>query len=291
MRVCAICGKKLSVFDGKKISGKELICKECIGRLPSLAVSLVSHLTSYDLQGLIRYADEIVPGLRGVFTETSSYGSLHIDEYNNLFAVCGKKHVDKAGKPDESVKDIYRAASLRGISFSIVPDKEQKNRNKVTGSVKLTVFLNEPQMDASTVIREHISCACHRVDDLHVAFDEPNDLVFFRGTFNRMLARIYGEYTRSEEENKEEEWERDNGRNRQEYGRQTWEREEPDSEYAKAKAAFMLEDGYTEKELKAQRNRLLKAFHPDEGDAGTTLYAQNVNRYYEILLDNLRERK
>lgn len=45
----------------------------------------------------------------------------------------------------------------------------------------------------------------------------------------------------------------------------------------------MLEEGYTLEELKKQRNRLMKTFHPDEDDAEITKYAQKINHAFEIL--------
>ena len=45
----------------------------------------------------------------------------------------------------------------------------------------------------------------------------------------------------------------------------------------------MLDEGYTLDELKKQRNRLLKSFHPDEGSEETKKYAQKINSAYELL--------
>ena len=56
-----------------------------------------------------------------------------------------------------------------------------------------------------------------------------------------------------------------------------------DTSYVSALSLFMLEEGYTMDELKKQRNRLMKSFHPDEDDAETVRYAQKINCAYEIL--------
>ena len=55
------------------------------------------------------------------------------------------------------------------------------------------------------------------------------------------------------------------------------------SDYYTALNLFMLDEGYTLEELKKQRNRLLKSFHPDEGSEETKKYAQKINGAYEIL--------
>lgn len=59
------------------------------------------------------------------------------------------------------------------------------------------------------------------------------------------------------------------------------------SDYYAALNLFMLDEGYTMDELKKQRNRLLKSFHPDEESEETKKYAQKINSAYEILKRNL----
>ncbi len=54
--------------------------------------------------------------------------------------------------------------------------------------------------------------------------------------------------------------------------------------YQEALALYMLSEPFTKAELKKQRNRLLKSFHPDEGDSQTMVYAQKINKGYETLL-------
>lgn len=60
-----------------------------------------------------------------------------------------------------------------------------------------------------------------------------------------------------------------------------------DTSYVSALSLFMLEEGYTMDELKKQRNRLMKSFHPDEDDAETVRYAQKINCAYEILKNRM----
>lgn len=55
------------------------------------------------------------------------------------------------------------------------------------------------------------------------------------------------------------------------------------NEYERAKCLFMLDDKYTLDELKTQRNRLLKAFHPDNTHDNSDRYIDRINRSYEIL--------
>ena len=55
----------------------------------------------------------------------------------------------------------------------------------------------------------------------------------------------------------------------------------------KALALFMFDslNDVTAESLKAQRNRLIKSFHPDTGSEDDNKYAQKINEAYMILLD------
>lgn len=294
MRTCSICDKNLSLFDGKKIFGNGLVCKECIGKIPKMAVSSLEHLTDYDVKDLMAYAYATAPKLRSVFLETASYGTLHIDEINGLFAICDKKQVDKTGRLSDTVKDIYQALYLTNISMTIVPDKTQNSPNKIKGLVKFVAVLTNPQINISTTVKERVSCVCYEVDDEHMGFDEPNDLVFFKNMFNQMMKKAFDRYKKAWEEQKEIEEEKkkeEERKRREQEEKEHKEMEKQDMEYIKAKAAFMLEDGYTEKELKTQRNRLLKTFHPDEGETDVSSYTQNINKYYKILMKHMEDNR
>lgn len=60
-----------------------------------------------------------------------------------------------------------------------------------------------------------------------------------------------------------------------------------DADYTSALSLFMLEEGYTLDDLKKQRNRLMKSFHPDEKDAETARYAQKINSAYVVLKNRM----
>ena len=65
----------------------------------------------------------------------------------------------------------------------------------------------------------------------------------------------------------------------------TTEKEAPPSELQQAMALFMIDDlsGVTLAQVKEQRNRLIKMFHPDTGSDEDTRYAQKINAAYEVL--------
>ena len=59
-------------------------------------------------------------------------------------------------------------------------------------------------------------------------------------------------------------------------------------EVQKALALFMFDSvaDLTVEALKAQRNKLIKAFHPDQGESDEA-YAKKINAAYELLSDVL----
>jgi len=61
-----------------------------------------------------------------------------------------------------------------------------------------------------------------------------------------------------------------------------------DIELIKAMNLFMFDnlEGLTESDIRKQRNKLLKAFHPDKGEE-SALYAQRINRAYDLLIKNI----
>lgn len=57
------------------------------------------------------------------------------------------------------------------------------------------------------------------------------------------------------------------------------------NDYQEALALYMLTCPYTKEEVRKQRNRLLKTFHPDES-SDNSRYAQKINKAYDILMKN-----
>ena len=62
-------------------------------------------------------------------------------------------------------------------------------------------------------------------------------------------------------------------------------------EYVLAKATLLVDDAYDMDEIKKQRNKLIKAFHPDtmDDDEDAAYYAQKINDAYGILKERLRK--
>lgn len=63
-----------------------------------------------------------------------------------------------------------------------------------------------------------------------------------------------------------------------------------DEPLIKAMSLYMFDslDKVTEEDIKHQRNKLLKAFHPDEGEESVK-YSQKVNEAYEVLINEIKK--
>lgn len=53
---------------------------------------------------------------------------------------------------------------------------------------------------------------------------------------------------------------------------------------------FMLDGEYTLEDVKKQRNRMLKAFHPDNDSSIDSKYGEKINACYEVLLNEIKKR-
>ena len=97
-------------------------------------------------------------------------------------------------------------------------------------------------------------------------WQEPADLTMFRNMFNQMLENARKKYD--------------------ETCRNTLICK-ADIDYFKAKSLFMVEDDYDEEEIKIIRKKMMKIYHPDNGETDTKK-SETINRYYDILMERLK---
>jgi len=266
------------MFSGKKLSNGNGICNQCFSKLSEIAKDNISHLTEYDVKENYLYVEEISNHYKKIFIETAYYGDLHIDEINGLFAFCKKSAIDRNGKIVKDIKDIYHCLNLSNISITIIPNKRKSNRNQICGTVKLIGVLEKPQLNINRIIKDNAFCKLYEVDDEHLGWSEPNDLIFFKNMFNKMIDISYKKYEKLEEEKYKDNVQHEIAKNE-------------DIEYIKAKAVFMLDgNDFSKEDIRRQRNLLLKTFHPDESIHSSSKYAQEINRYYQILLNKVEEK-
>ena len=259
MASCIICGHRAGFAPFKTMSGP--LCKDCVSHIPQSAKKGIKASSASTIRSIIRYDKKNNPVFKKIFEETSSYGTLRLDERHGLFALC--EETDEYGKIITECHDIFSALYLKDFAFSM-QDKEA-NESYVKVSISFTAELTEPSIILKSMIRQ-ATCYAKRVDDSHIMYSEPSNLTLFRSVMTQMIRSAYEKY---------------------DYEARKDLITPHAMELLKARSLFLLEPDYTEKELKKQRNRLIKVFHPDSGEKDVQKYAVKVNEYYRLLKQEL----
>lgn len=253
---CAECGNPAKAILRAKLQDGNYICPSCCRSIPYYAYQ--SYLEEYTLEmyrffkEYKKYSDE---ELRPVFQETISYASLHLDENNGLFYI---------GLAIDKKTVFLKLENLLAIDLVFKP-KEVKSGitgQKVEGDVLIQLVMNEPYFKyEDKLIKDVKAKAKKELFGTKVVYDNPKGMDEFCDAF----ARAWEPYINA---------------------RSSSAQQSQPSEFQQAMALFMLDslEGVTIQDLKAHRNRMIKAFHPDKGGAADdTRYAQKINNAYEVL--------
>lgn len=254
---CMLCGKETSFFSSHKTMDG-IVCKECYKKIPSLLFKDSKNQS----ESAIRIAKESAENNFERFSTTSSYGSLRLDENNGLFAIA--KKIDKSGKPINSynVFSIYDLDDI-GINCASV----QSDRNNLYTTVELTFKLLRPYMSAKVKIKKRAKCTYKRVDSSHIEWTEPKELTFFRSILFQFLSGSFEKLKEFLAGKTIHDW-----------------------EIEKARTVFMLEEDYSEQDLKRARRLLMKVYHPDVAGEDTTRETAIINKMYDALKTELERR-
>jgi hypothetical protein len=132
---------------------------------------------------------------------------------------------------------------------------------------EFTCRLEDPYISIKKIVKKGLRCHTKRVDNTHVSWEEPNDLVMFKSLFNQMLTGA---------------WEKVN---QMLCGKTVYE-----FELEKARAIFMLPKDYTSEDLKKARRLMMKVYHPDKAGVDVTREAQIINDAHDLLKADLERR-
>ncbi|MBO4847065.1 MAG: J domain-containing protein [Lachnospiraceae bacterium] len=259
---CIVC-KKLAIGSPYRCSDG-VICKDCSQLMPSSTLRSLKMEPASTVKRLIDITRSNIPRYRKIFDETSHFGNIHIDERNGLIALCSNREI-KDGKLKSSCKNIFSVLNVQDCNFNIKTESSSENAVKV--SIHFILVLAEPNITIKEQIG-HATCNAHRVDYEHISYSEPSALTLFRSIFVGMLRQTWEKYDYMQSHNFIS----------------------PQAvELTLSRALFMVDEQYTLNEIKRQRNRLIKAFHPDSNkDIDATKYTEKINNAYKILKDNLR---
>lgn len=250
----------------KKISGLP-VCDNCRKRLPSFDL----QFTKDSVKQLIEYK-----GNTELFHKTHNLGKLCIDNENGLFVVNEK--INSEGKTNSQYVFSVLYADNFTLYYEIYKDKKgqavlRKNKSRVAGDIIFHCAMRYPTITFDCTLLKNIEMPFLKIDSTHISWDEPIVLRDFKNIFYVMVERAFKRYRRSLENDSPEK-------------ENMFTKDRMKSDLTEALAAYYLEPGYTEADLKKRKRKLMKTFHPDEGETNEE-YAQKINRYYDILLRNI----
>ena len=260
---CAVCGEKTKLLTRTRLNDGNYLCSKCTECVPSyMNESLVNHYDLENFQGFQRYVAYSDSVLRPMFAEMHKYYCLHIDTENEIFYIGDRLDDKTLFFQFDQLEDfdlVYHAEEF----------KEGMVGDKVFGRLLLKIkmgypyFYYEKQLDTHVKAKAKKSFFGSKVD-----YENPKGmdefLMYFFDAWKSSL-----EKAEIEDELDEEIGIADAG----------------SDELTKAMALFMFDDltKVTIIDLKAQRNLLIKTFHPDKAETNSEQYAQKINSAYETL--------
>ncbi len=259
---CAYCGQKTSFLTRMKLHDGNYLCSTCASKIPSfMKESVKSHYDLDDYRTLLGYIDYSVRELRPCFHETHCYYSIHIDTENKLFYLGYDMNEKTVFFNFHSIEDF-------DLAFKAEVLKEGALGDKVKGEVLFVLKVNAPYfyheeiLDYSAKAKAKKKFLSNRVE-----YDNPKGmdefLLFFQTAWKASLEEAYA----------------------QEQYKSATNDAVLSGDLQQAMALFMIDriEDLSLERIKVQRNRLIKAFHPDKGSAEDTAYAQKINGAYEVL--------
>ena len=262
MSECIICGNAANLFHRKK-TFDGFLCSTCMSHIPQVLKPSIRKYSLEQIREIIAWIDKYHSYYIKTFDETASYGDLHIDEYHGLFAICSKKQIIDGKLPD-TCYDIFSCLDLTDVGLAT--KNAAANDNSVNVDIELMCEIDHPAISFKKIIKSNAKCIMKRLDSETVQYSEPESLSVFRNIFNQMLKSALEKYN---------------------YNVQNDFLTKQDVEIFAAKSLFMLDEVFSKEELKQQRNRMLKVFHPDEANGESSemaTYTKRINDAYKLLL-------
>lgn len=260
---CADCGKKTKFLTRMTFADKAALCSKCSEKIPSyMTDSVRNNYTYQDYLELKEYVEHSQKELKPQFHETHKYYNVHIDTDHRLL------YIDGFSNGEPLYVHLYNVDELN-FTFSAEEFKEGVFNDKVTGKVLMSIRVSTPSFYYEKIVDQNAkSKAKKEFFGTRVAYENPKGMDEFMLFFNTAkLADLEAEYDRLCDEEEELGY------------------EYVSLELQQAMSLFMIDelDKMTLSELKAQRNKLIKTFHPDKANEAETKYAQKINAAYEIL--------
>ena len=265
---CAHCGKKAGLLTRMKLHDGNCLCGDCVSLIPSfMRDSVKKHYDLEDYRAFLDYKNYSDRELRPRFRETHSYYTIHIDTENKIFYLgydINEKTVFFNFYSIEDFDLVFKAEVL----------KEGVLGDKVKGEVLLVLKVNAPYFYHEEILDYSAKAkAKKKIFSNTVEYDNPRGmdefLLYFQRAWQASLEEVYAQAERANSAGESA----------------------MANDLQQAMALFMIDrvEDLTIEKIKAQRNRLIKAFHPDRGSSDDTAYAQKINCAYETLQKYLNQ--
>lgn len=262
--ICCICNTELSLFD-KFLSSKcydGVVCKHCKNKFPSLFS--ITGYTSKEIVELINYVQKN----KKEFFCTTHYGRLFLDEVHGLIAYNKGEKLDD--KKTSLQNNIFKADDLDLFEISLSEPKI--SRTVVYSNVLLYMHLQKFNASFNKIIKSNEKSTIKRLDNRSMVFDPPMGYVFIRAVANQMISNSISNFRKLVDELIAE-------RNKIDRERANLSQ----TELFKAKTILMLDDSFTQEDVKKHYRHLTKCLHPDVNQGYGDEYMQKINWAYELL--------
>lgn len=275
--MCVHCGKKTNMLTRAKLKDGSYLCSKCASAIPSAVSICEGDYQAY--LSTLGYIEESKNQLAKEFRETHRFQSIHIDTQHKLFYL------------DDVYPTIYlKFENLDEFNMNFAADDVKTGMlgSKVTGKIFYKVKVSFPAIFIDRVLVDNAKATANIKTGIFndkVSYGNPKGMDDFlhyfaqawQSAIDEKSARLAREF---EESCYKSQYDYDSY--------QTTDQAHVD-ELQQAMALFMIDDlsTVTLDDIKAQRNRLIKVYHPDVGDSTDTSFAQKINNAYEILKNHL----
>lgn len=247
---CANCGTRTGAITREWLLDDKCLCVNCQNTLPKYYKNNYGALTFETYNVIASYMTGESKELGKQFKKKHTFLDLQLDAANGILRY----------KPSNAVPLYVKLENIADFSLVCHPRSIEDD----FGGITLTLECINP----------HIFMH----EDLELTASENDCYKFMEYYYSIREMREGQNYVHGEQ-----------GGARSEYKSYANNNTE-DAQLQKALATFMFDsiNDVTAEKLKAQRNRLIKSFHPDANSDEDTKYAQKINEAYELLLSYIK---
>lgn len=178
MARCGVCGSDVSALMAKK-TADSLLCTSCADKVPLVMQKNISMYGAKSVASIAEYETE----MRGKeFISTSSFGKLHLDEMNGLFAICEKS--DGNGNLIGTA-DVFDCVYLENIG--LYPIDPRQSKKDVVCDVELNCSYSYPPMRFKAKIKQNVKCEFKQINKTQATWSEPGELSMFRNMLDQTI--------------------------------------------------------------------------------------------------------